>query len=431
MVAAALRSPSTSMRHPLPLLAAVLCSPLVPGQVQRGDIAVTGFSTSAFGIIGAGNAVTGYATGGYLGTGSSQCVLWDRFVPNSFLIGGNGFIGRATILGPGSVSYTLLTANVGIAAQLSWDGAGQVVVVDSGTDQVRRFDPATGAVVDLSAGPQPWGTSLSSGAWDPVNGDIVLGGDGGIHRFSLGSTTATPVVTGLGGFVSGIAFDPVHGEIVATVLTVNRVVRVGAAGSVTDVAPAGSVPGPNALDVDENGDFVAGGGTGQVYRIPRAGGSPAFLVANTSPANAVNGLAVAGAGGYGIGFGDACNATFGAATLVASGPFLVGSTVTTTSIDHAPNSIGVLALSLSRATYLGLPLPFLVDGVLGTAGCYLNVGLDVTLGGATSSTTPASLSFSFVIPPSFAGQEFFAQHLCLEPVPGSLSFSNGLAFRIP
>src|SRR5690606_5565297 len=107
---------------------------------------------------------------------------------------------------------------------------------------------------------------------------------------------------GLGGYVSGIAFDPILGDVVATVLTVNRLVRIDASGAVSDVAPAGSVPGPNALDVDEHGDFVAGGGTGQVHRVPRVGGAPVFVASNTSPANAVNGLAVAGAGGYGIAF---------------------------------------------------------------------------------------------------------------------------------
>jgi hypothetical protein len=401
-----------------------------PAQVQRGDIAITGFSSTAFGVLGAGNVVTGYTTPGFLGTGTSQCVLWDRQNTNAFLIGGFGFVGRATVLGPGVVVYGLVTANVGIASQLSWDGAG-VVVVDSGTNQLRRLDPVSGAVVDLSTGTQPWGADLSAGAFDPVRGDVVVGGNGAIWRFSLATGTATPLASSLGGYVSGIAFDPVTGDVVATVLTVNRVIRVDAGGLVTNVAPQGSVPGPNALDVDQNGDFVTGGGTGQVYRVPRGGGAPMFLASNTSPANAVNGLAVAGAGGYGIGYGPACSAQFGPAVLTASGPFLVNATIATSSSNHAAGALGVLALGLDRTSHLGLPLPFLVDGLFGTNGCHLNVALDVTFGGVAAASAPAALVFPIAIPPAFAGQQFFAQHVALEPVPGSLSFSNGLAIRIP
>jgi hypothetical protein len=59
-----------------------------------------------------------------------------------------------------------------------------------------------------------------------------------------------------------------------------------------------------------NDFLVAGGGTGQVYHMARKGGAPMFLASNTSPANAVNGLAVAG-GGLAIPFGQGCNGAAG------------------------------------------------------------------------------------------------------------------------
>jgi hypothetical protein len=419
--------------QPLPCAFACLCSAALCAQVATGDVAVTGFSTTSFGVISAPATVTGYTTPGFQGTGTatSQAVLWDPRHGNDFLVGGFGFVGRATITGPGAVSYALITNAVGIVAQMSWDGAGRVVFADSGTDQVRRLDPGTGAVVDVSAGAQPWGSSLSAGALDPVTGDAVLGGDGGIFRLANGAATATPVVTGLGGFVSAIAFDPVTGEVLATVLTVNRVLRVDAAGTVTDVAPPFSVPGPNALDVDENGDLVTGGGTGQVYRVPRAGGAPVFLASNTSPANAVNGLSVAFGGGVGIPFGQGCNGAAGAVSLTATGPFRVGATVVTTSENHAPNALGVLVLGLSRESHLGTPLPLLLDPLLGTSGCFLNVSIDATLVGLSSAASPATLAFGIPLTPPFHGQRFFVQHACFEPVPGSLSWSDGLLVRVP
>lgn len=402
-------------------------------QVATGDIAVTGFSANAFGVIDASLAVTGYATPGFQGTGTatSQAVLWDPQHPNDFVIGGFGFVGRATIVGPGAVSYALITNGVGIVAQMSWTDAGLIAFVDSGTDQVRLLDPASGTVVDLSAGAQPWGADANAGALDPRTGDVVVGGNGALYRLANGSAVATPIASGLGGYVSAVAFDPATGEVVATVLTANRVIRVAADGTVTDIAPPFSVPGPNALAVDPNGDFVTGGGTGQVYRVPRAGGSPVFLANNTSPANAVNGLAVAGGGGFAIPFGTACAGAFGPALLAVTGPYVVGASLLLRSSNHAPNSPGVLVLGLSDATWLGLPLPLSLDGLLGTSGCWLHVSGDATLAGLSTASAPSTLDFTLVLPAAFAGIRFYAQHVGLEAVPGGLSWSNGVAIRVP
>lgn len=403
-------------------------SATVSAQVAIGDIAVTRFSTTTFAVIGAGASVTNYVTPGFLGTGTSQSILWDRANPNDFIVGGVGFVGRASITGPAAVGYALITSGIGTAAQMSWDDAGQIIVADSGTNQVRRLDPVTGLVTDVSIGTQPWGTSLSAGAWDPMTGDVVVGGDGALYRLANGSATGTLIVGGLGGFVSAVAFDPTTGEIVATVLTVNRLIRVDSLATVTNVAPPFSIPGPNGLDVDQNGDYVTGGGTGQVYRVPHAGGAPVFLANNPGP---LNGIAVAGGGGFGIPFGQTCNGAAGPVSLTATGPFVVGSTVTTTSTNHEPFSLGVLILGISNTTYLGIPLPLLLDPLFGTAGCYANVSLDVTAAALTSGTSPATLAFAFALPPSFSGQRFYAQHVCFEPVAGGWSWSNGLAFRVP
>jgi hypothetical protein len=329
------------------------------------------------------------------------------------------------------VSYTLLASNVGIVSQMSWDNSGWIVFVDSTAAQVRRLEPNTGTVVDVTIGVQPWGTELSAGAFHPGNGDIVVGGNGGIWRVPAGATTGVPIVSGLGGYVTGIQFDPVTGEVLATVLTVNRVIRIDATNTVSNVAPPFSVPGPNALAIDQNGDLVAGGGTGQVYRIPRTGGSPTFLAANTSPANAVNGLTVVGAGGYAMPFGSSCAASHGPMVLRASGPFLVGSTVTTRSTNHVANAVGVLAFGLSRTNWLGVPLPLSLDPLLGTAGCDLLLSPDLTVAGIATAASPAELAISFVVPPTFAGQTLYLQHASLEPVAGGLATSNGLVLHLP
>ena len=427
-------TPLPTMPRSTRLLAALIstCSAWCPAQVLPGDIAATGFSASAFGVL-RGTTITGYPTTGFLGTGpaTSQAVLWDPANPNDFLIGGFGFVGRATIAGPGSASYTLITNNVGIVSQMSWSATGAVVLIDSGSNQVRLLDPVGGGVVDVTAGGQPWGTTLSAGLIDPVSGDLVLGNDGSLFRLTASSGVVTPLASSLGGTVSGITFDPVTGDVIATVLTSNRLVRVDAAGAVTDVAPPFSLPGPNALAVDHNGDFIAAGGTGEIYRVPRAGGSPVYLTYNTSPYGNVNGASVAFGSGYGRPFGSGCLGALGPSELRASGPFQVGSLITTTSTGHAPNAPALTILGLSNLDHLGLPLPLLLDPLLGTSGCSLLASADVLLGGLTTATSPAAFAFALVPNTSFAGRVLYVQHACLEPVPGGLSFSNGLAIHVP
>ena len=69
------------------------------------------------------------------------------------------------------------------------------------------------------------------------------------------------------------------------------------------------------------------------------------------------------------------------------------------------------------------PLPFLLDPVLGTSNCFLNVAADVTFAGFAD---PAGvLTFPFPSTPAFAGFRLYAQHAVLENVPGGFSFSNG------
>ena len=398
-------------------------------QTQVGDIAMTGFSNAAFGVFR--TSITAYTTPGF-GSGFSRTILWDDASPHTFWIAGFGFLGRAQILGPGSVTYATLTTNVGIACQLSFDAQRRLVFSDAGSGQIRLFDPATNLVNDLTTGAQPWGVDLNCSVLDPLTGDVLAGGNGAIYRLPAGATTAnaTPVASGLGGAVTGIQLDPSTGDVLATVLTANRVVRIDGTGTVTDVCPPFSVPGPNSLDLDQNGDLITGGGTGQVYRVPRAGGAPVFLVNNTSPFGNVNGVAVVGGGGYGRPYGTACQATFGPARLRASGAFRTGQTITLTSQNHAATSAGVLVLGLSDTDYLGLPLPLDLDPLLGTSGCALFTSGDATFAGVTSFSGVASLSFNLTLNASFAGQRFYAQHVVLEPVPGGLSWSNGLAFAI-
>lgn len=404
------------------VLACAVLATTATAQVLPGDIGATGFSTTAFGIATPPNT-TVYTTSGFQGTGAgtSQAILHDPSSFQDFLVGGFGFIGRATITGPGTVSYSLITNGIGTASQMSWDNAGNLIVADAGADQVRMVTTA-GVVSDLSVGAQPWGTNVNAGAYQLATGDVIVGGSGGLYRLPNGTTTGITIASALGGFVSAVAFDPATGDILATILTVSRIVRVDALGVVTDFAPAGTVPAPNSLDVDSNGDLIVGGNAGAIFRVP-PGGPATQIATNTAVNTSVSGLSIAKVGGFAGTFGAACNATSGPAMLTSIGPYAVGVPFTTTSVHHQPAAIGLTILGLSDTSYLGLPLPLLLDSVLGTSNCFLNVSADLTIVGFTSAG--GALSFSLTPTPPFAGQRLYVQHTVLEAVPGGFSFSNG------
>lgn len=261
-------------------LALALLASSLPAQLNPGDIGVTWLSTSSFSVLRAAGGSTVFNIGSFQGTGNTSTILLDPTTPDSFLIAGGGFIGRATITGS-SAAYTLLTGAAGLSVQLGYDGA-TFVSADFDSDQLLRFDPESGAVTPITSGPQPWGADLNACTIDPSTGVIYAGGNGGLWEVPPGSATPQLRATGWQGasvsaFVTGIAIDPLSFEPVLTILTVNRVVRVSSSGTLTNLVNPGAIPGPNAIDVDENGDFIVGASFGQIYRVPRAGGTPILL----------------------------------------------------------------------------------------------------------------------------------------------------------
>jgi len=416
--------------HTSLFLPAMLLAAAAHAQVLPGDLGVTGFSTTQFSTLSSAGAPTGYTTSGFLGTGTSQSILWDPNDTQSFLIGGFGFVGRATITGPGAATYAFI-GSVNTACQMSFDAAGQLIIADAGTDQIRRMDPTTGTVVDLTVGPQPWGTSVNAGAYEPATGDVIVGNQGGIFRLVLSTSTVTTIATGLGGFLSGIAFDPLNGDIIATVLTANRLVRVTSAGTVTDIMTPGAVSGPNAVDITQDGSFVLAGSTGRVFIVPYAGGGATVFGTISAPTGTTSGVSVARFGGYAIPYGTACAAVSGPTTLSGSGLVAIGGNLTLTSGNHAPATLGVQTFGFSNTTHQNFPLPLLLDPLLGTNNCFLHASIDTTLILFTDAGTPASLSYTLSFTPAFAGFRLYAQQAVFEAVPGGLSWTNGVAVIIP
>lgn len=135
--------------------------------------------------------------------------------------------------------------------------------------------------------------------------------------------------------------------------------------------------------------------------------------------------------GFGRPYGVACSGTSGVVELTAQGTFARGQTVLLVSTNHAPAAPGAALVGVSNATYLGLPLPFLLDPVLGTSGCFLHASAEISIGLVSGSAPPATMTFVLPVPSASLAARFYMQHVCLEQVPGGLSFSNGLVVQLP
>jgi hypothetical protein len=266
---------------------------VAPSQVVIGDLGVTVFIFSgpqAITILHANGTSNVYPVAGV--SGLVHAITYDPTPPGSFVIGGVGFLGRVSVSG-GSASYLPISTSVGTVSQASLDG-GQIIVFDSGLAQVLSVEANTGAITPVTSGTQPWGATLYAGCRDPGTGDLYVGGENAIWRIPAGTSTPIPFASGWApgsSAVTGLAIDPFSLEVVATLLTVNRVVRVSPAGVLSDLCPPFSVPGPNAVGIDSAGDFVVAGSFGQTYRVPHGGGPPVLIGTAGAPTGAATGAA--------------------------------------------------------------------------------------------------------------------------------------------
>ena len=129
------------------------------------------------------------------------------------------------------------------------------------------------------------------------------------------------------------------------------------------------------------------------------------------------------------GFGTGCQAAATAqAELQAKGTAMPGTAMQFFSLDHAPGAVGVFVLGLSNTIHLGVPLPANLDPVLGTVGCQLLVSPDLPL--LAQATGFGRFNLNFTLPLVFGGV-VHCQLAALEPVPGGMSFTNGVTVQMP
>jgi len=289
-----------------------------------------------------------------------------------------------------------------------------------------QIDPSTGSATVTFAGMDFRG--LSNG---PGTSLFAVNDQGAADRLVTIDTsngTITPIgPTGFSG-IQGLAlhqgvlygWDVNQGLLIVDQLT----------GAAIDPFPGlGGPSGLQSLCSHPDGRLLAGGGssTNSLFSVDVTTGLTT-LIGVMSGASDVRGIEPRG--GSLTPFGVACNGVHGPATLSVTGLPQVGGTLTTTSQNHAPNSLGAVVFGLSTTFHQGLPLPLLLDPILGTSNCWLYTSIDASVITFTDANIPAQLQFSFGLGAAAAGAMFHLQHACFESVAGNLSWSNRVTVQV-
>lgn len=342
---------------------------------------------------------------------------------------GVGWAGQVVRIDSQTAAVTVLGTGTFGQNALARDGRGRLWCTQRtvGTPYVydlTTIDPNTGAATVQYPGIDLRG--LTGGGGSLLYG-ITLSSGSRLVSIDVSSGAITTI--GPTGFssIQGLAL---HGGVLyGWDLSRGLVTIDPATGAGADPFPA--VAGPSALQFlcsHPDGRLLVGGGSSNsLFSVDTTTGLTT-LIGATSGASDLRGVEAITGGS--TSYGQACNGTFGPATLTVTGNLRAGGQLITTSVNHATGAPGVLAIGISDALWLGLPLPFSLDPVLGPSGCFLLQSLDVQFAGAAGAGVPADLQFAFPIPNGVGNFTVYLQHACFEPVPGNMSWSNGAAVYV-
>lgn len=288
-----------------------------------------------------------------------------------------------------------------------------------------RIDPATGAATTAFTNTIDLRGLCEDGAGNLFA--IAQASSDQLVRLDIATGTHTVIGnTGFGG-LQGLALH--QGVLYGWDISAGLLVIDQTTGVATDPFP--SLSGPTGLQYlcsHPDGRLLVGGGSGNtLYTLDVTTGLTA-VIGSTAGASDLRGLEALG--GYATRFGQGCNGPTGPVTLTVTGSFTSTGSLLASSGNHAPGTLGAMLFGISTVSHLGIPLPYLLDPAFGTAGCNLYVSIDATLFTFTTPNAPATLDFPITFGPGSAGAELHVQHACFDPVPGGMSWSNGVTIRI-
>jgi len=333
----------------------------------------------------------------------------------------NSYTGAVTPLGTGLLGQNGLgrdTGGVYFSTRTNQLGATQF--------SLTSIAPHTGSATTLYASVDLRALSVGPGA--ALYGIKQLAAGDQLVQIDMWNGAITPI--GSTGFleVEGLALH--QGTLYAWDESAGLLILDQLTGAAIDPFPGiGGPAGLKTLCSHQDGRLLVGGGTStnSLFSVDVTTGTTTLIGVMTG-ATDVRGLEPLA--GFMAPFGVACNGVHGPASLWITGLPQVGGTLTATSLNHAPGSLGAVLFGLSTSVHQGQPLPLLLDPLLGTSSCRLYTSIDASVIVFTDGNTPAQLTYGFNLGLSAIGAMFHVQHACFEPVAGNLSFSNGVTVQV-
>jgi hypothetical protein len=298
----------------------------------------------------------------------------------------------------------------------------------SGTYSFTTIDPTTGTATVAFTGQDIRALSIGP------NGNLF-----GTRQFTNGSTLVrVDTIGGVAYLIGATGFQGIQGLAMHQGVLYGWDVFAGLVivdpntGAATDPFP--SVGGPayqQSLCSHPDGRLLLGGGNSngadQLFVVDPATGI-ATWIADLLGVTDLRGIEPIG--GYAQPLGQGCNGASGPVVLSVTGMLNGGGSLLSTSGNHAPAAFGALVFGFSTASYQGHPLPYLLDPQYGTSQCWLLTSMDALMFDFTSAAAPATLQIGFGLPVWLTGQQFHLQHVCFEPVPGSMSWSGARTIHV-
>lgn len=303
---------------------------------------------------------------------------------------------------------------------------GDVLIGDMSTNDVRRYNPSTGALIgffgsvmapaDMRFGPNGnlFVCSFAAGVYE-------LDGDNG--------TLVAMHAPGLG-MANDIAFLPDGRRIVTSMATNSAHVFNAAWTQIATFAGTGWGR-PHGIDISPHDGhiYVVDGVSSNVHSFHSGSYlelNASFATIDSKPVDLEFRRPLRVAGGL-TRFGTGCAGLL----LTAVGRPEIGGSIELQVAGRARSAPAFFLIGSSATAWNGLPLPLQLDA-LGAAGCSLYVSADVVVFSRTDAQGVARLPLTLPADPALIGSDVFLQGLAVDPNanPLGLGASDAVALRI-
>lgn len=303
---------------------------------------------------------------------------------------------------------------------------GDVLIGDMSTNDVRRYNPSTGALIGV------FGSVVSPAdmRFGPNGNLFVCSFAAGVYELDGGNGSLVAVRAPGLGMANDIAFLP-DGRRIVTSMATNSAHVFNASWTELTTFTGTGWGRPHGIDISPyDGDiYVVDGVTSNVHSFSSTTYlelNASFAAIDSKPVDLEFRRPLRVAGGFSK-FGTGCAGLL----LTAVGRPEIGQSIEMHVRTRSRSAPAFLLIGGSATAWNGLPLPLQLD-MLGATGCSLYVSADVVVFAMTDAQGAARMPLTLPADPGLIGSDVFFQWLVVDPNanPLGLGASDAAAVRV-